>query len=264
MMQDSPALRAVGAWCRYVYRHVDRVLTLSPGMCDRLIQRGSPADRTDYMYNWALSVQESVPGARAATREELRLDGSFVVLFAGNIGPLQGLPSVVEAAQLLSESCPRVTILLVGDGGDKARIEGLIQDRRVANIRLLPRCTGDRLAALYAAADALLVHLDSNAAMAGTIPSKTQTYLSMGKPIVSAATRDTADLVSAAGAGICCEPGNPAALAAAIVLLASNFGLALELGARGKQYFDVHLSLDSALGQLNDLLEQTVRGAERS
>ena len=48
------------------------------------------------------------------------------------------------------------------------------------------------------------------------IPSKTQTYLAAGRPLLVAVRGDTARLVQEAAAGLICPPEQPAALAAGV------------------------------------------------
>jgi glycosyltransferase involved in cell wall biosynthesis len=47
------------------------------------------------------------------------------------------------------------------------------------------------------------------------VPSKTQFYLAMGRPIVAAVNGEAGDILREAGSGIVVPPGDPAALAQA-------------------------------------------------
>jgi glycosyltransferase involved in cell wall biosynthesis len=66
---------------------------------------------------------------------------------------------------------------------------------------------------LYALADVLLVHLKDDPLFRITIPHKTLTYLSAGKPILTAVEGDVAEVINSNHAGLTCPPGNPDALA---------------------------------------------------
>jgi colanic acid biosynthesis glycosyl transferase WcaI len=50
--------------------------------------------------------------------------------------------------------------------------------------------------------EVLLVHLRRDPLFAITIPSKTQAYMAMGRPILMAVESDAADLVNRAHAGL--------------------------------------------------------------
>ncbi len=63
--------------------------------------------------------------------------------------------------------------------------------------------------------DALLVHLRKDPLFETTIPSKTQAYMAIGKPILMAVNGDAALLVKKAGCGVIAESESAEAIAAA-------------------------------------------------
>ena len=106
--------------------------------------------------------------------------------------------------------------MFVGGGVDKARLE-----QRAREMRLPTRssCPGSRWrpsARILSLADAALVHLKDDPLFRITIPSKTQAYLALGRPVLMAVAGDAAELVARSGGGVTCPPENPAALAAAV------------------------------------------------
>ena len=89
------------------------------------------------------------------------------------------------------------------------------------SVLIMPRLLPSNIANLLAASDVLLVHLKDEALFSITIPSKTQFYLAMGKPIIMGVRGDAADLVRRADAGVIVQPQDPNALANAVEHLAS-------------------------------------------
>ena len=87
---------------------------------------------------------------------------------------------------------------------------------QLPNTRFLPRQPVEAIGAILSRADVLLVHLKDDPLFRITIPSKTQAYLAVGRPVLMAVAGDAADLVVRSGGGIACPPENPAALAAAV------------------------------------------------
>ena len=99
-------------------------------------------------------------------------------------------------------------------------------------------------------ADILLVHLTDDELFSITIPSRTQAYLAVGKPIVMAVKGDAAQLVESSEAGVTCEPDQPEALAKAIsVLCDKSDDELINLGEKGKQFYFEHLSVESGVRQ---------------
>ena len=142
------------------------------------------------------------------------------MVYAGTMGPAQGLDVVLRAAKLIEESEPRVQFILVGGGIEVERLRTLAAEIGTTSVRIMPRMPQSEIGNLLAAADVLLVHLKDEPLFRITIPSKTQFYLAMGKPILMGIRGDAAELVERAGAGVVVEPQNAGALAGAVIDLA--------------------------------------------
>lgn len=234
-------LTALSTW---VYRHVDWLTVVTPGYKRVLVERGVCADRIELIYNWCNENAERPAPRDEHLAQELGLAGHFNILYAGAMGIPQGLDTVLDAAQICRSYMPEVQFVLVGSGVDRSRLESRTAEMGLANIRFLPRQAPEAMGSLYALADALLVHLKDDPLFQITIPSKTQAYLYMGRPIIMAMEGDAADLVRLAGAGLVCPSQNPVALAEAIVLLA---GLPDEererIGQAGKKFYTDNMAM---------------------
>ena len=96
---------------------------------------------------------------------------------------------------------------------------------------------------LFAQADALLVTLARNPALGLVVPSKVQSYLAAGRPVIAALDGEGARIVQDAGAGLACKAEDAAALAAAVRRLhAMPATERAALGAAGRRYHDAHFS----------------------
>jgi putative colanic acid biosynthesis glycosyltransferase WcaI len=215
VVRSELAARAAGAFASTLYARARAITVISPGFKRDLVAKGVDPAKIHYISDW---VDEAVyaPAPRdERLARELGFDGRFVVLYAGNMGPAQDLENVIRAAALLRDD-PQILIGLAGDGVDEPRLRALSAQLGLANVRFLGRLPASRMPPLYAIADALLVNLRSDRYYQMAIPSKLIAYLACGRPILCAATGDSADLVTANGAGASCAPGDPTALADAI------------------------------------------------
>ena len=104
MMKSRGALRAISAWCRWTYRGAARIVVLSPGYKKALVERSVPPDRIDVVYNWCDERSLKRFDKPAAVSDALGLSKGFNVVYAGNLGVLQGLESVIRAAALLERA----------------------------------------------------------------------------------------------------------------------------------------------------------------
>jgi glycosyltransferase involved in cell wall biosynthesis len=215
MMRSRIALAMLDRLARFIYDRAAAITVISPGFKRNLIAKGVPADKIHVIPNWAdEDLYRPVPLDQALA-DKYGFTGRFNVVFAGNMGFAQGLDTVIEAAHQLSD-LPEVQFVFIGDGVDEARLQRMVVEQQVGNVRFLGRHPAEQMPHFFALADALLVHLKRDPLFEITIPSKTLAYMACGRPILMAVAGDAADVVRDAGAGLTCTPQDPKALADAV------------------------------------------------
>lgn len=253
MVSREGVLAVVGRWMRHVYRSAARIAVLSDGFAES-IGRVAPRGKVHVIRNWADEDKIRVASAEPEGGEK-----PFTIVFAGAMGNAQALSTVLDAARRLFDR-PEVRFVLVGGGVDRDRLERQARDQMVANVEFLPWRPVSEVGSVLAAADALLVHLKSDPLFQITIPSKTQTYLMAGRPILMGVEGDAARLIEESGAGLCFRSEDADALADAVrALLAMNSTERAQLGARGAKFYREHLALDIGVQKFEALL---VRAAQ--
>jgi glycosyltransferase involved in cell wall biosynthesis len=261
MVKGRWILKALDRWCRLVYRRVDRIVVLSPGFQETLIERGVAAEKIDVIYNWADEASLRACPRDEALAQQLGMAGRFNVVFAGTMGIVQALDAVLEAAGICAATVPDAQFVFVGGGVDKQRLEKRAAELRLPNTRFLPRQPLQTVGGVLALADVLLVHLKDDPLFRITIPSKTQAYLAMGRPVLMAAAGDAADLVERSGGGVTCPPEDPPALADAVRRLRAMEPSQREaMGDRGRQFYDGQLSLRSGVEKFERVFEDALGG----
>jgi len=225
---------------KFVYRQAKRIFVVTEGARKNLTNKGVPPGKVMVMPHWVdESIFEGVSNLDVASlRHELGFGDKFVILFAGNFGLVQGLDSVIKAAELLQNE-PNFLIVFVGDGVEKERLVGLVDSYNMNHhVKFIGRQPMEEMPSLMAASDALLVHLKKSPISEYIIPTKTLAYLAAGKPIIMATEGASAGIIQNASAGITVEPANPAALAEAIRQLQILTGDEREaLGRAGRDFF---------------------------
>lgn len=234
----TPWLRQpIEVLCRMAYRGASRIVVLSPGFRRVLMERGVPANKIEVIYNWCnedeLGDVSSPPGICPELGQ-----GWFNIVFAGNLGLVQGLEAVIEAAALVQAASKRIRFVFMGQGVMLPRLKELAAQRSPENTLFLPARPLSEAIKVLRHADALLVHLQDTPLFSVTIPSKTQAYLALGRPILVAMKGDTTELVRRAAAGVTAEPGNPASIAQAATQLAET--APAQLAAMGRQGADFY------------------------
>jgi glycosyltransferase involved in cell wall biosynthesis len=213
-----------------------------------LHERGVPKDKIEVMYNWCDDelICRSEPDENLARK--LGLAGKFNIIFAGNMGEAQALDKVIEAATLVAPKYPDVQFVFIGSGVEVKNLKALAGKKNIHNVLFLPRMPVAEIGNVLRLADVLLVHLRRDPLFAITIPSKTQAYLAMGKPVLMAVDGDASDLVKKAQAGLSCLPESPEAIADVVgQFYQMNPEQRKQLGINGVTFYDKELSFAQAV-----------------
>jgi glycosyltransferase involved in cell wall biosynthesis len=255
MISNRFVLSIVERLCRLVYAHMDRLVVLSPGFKRLLITRGVDATRIDVVYNWC--DEKALATSGADHPRPFPDDGCFRIVFAGNMGKAQALDVVLDAAVLLRESAPLVTFVLLGGGVETSRLRQRARDMQLDNVEFMAQVPMAEVGAILAGADALLVHLRKDPLFEITIPSKTQAYMAVGKPVLMAVDGDAASLILASGGGVVAESGNPHSMALAAKGLASaSVTERMAMGESGRKYYLRNLSVQAGVNQFAGIFER--------
>lgn len=193
-------------WLSNVYKKAASVIGIAPTMVSTLEERGADADSMALIYNWAddlVSPQEPAYGA-----------DSTEILFAGNMGDMQDLETVIRAANLIEDIPVNVTI--VGDGVARKKVTGLAEELGCTNVNFRGPVPREQMIDIYAAADFSLVTLRDLEVFRGTIPSKFQSSISHGIPVITTVQGDLRGLVEGYNLGLTAEAEDPESLAQAI------------------------------------------------
>jgi colanic acid biosynthesis glycosyl transferase WcaI len=240
MLNNPTALSWIGRICQWVYRRAAAIVVLSHGFKRLLIERGVPEQKITTIYNWCDAEALAYP-QRLHTPPEMHK--KFNVVFAGTMGKAQALDTLIDAAILLQDQQPTVQFVCVGGGMEVERLKQRASS--LHNVVFLPRMPMDEVGHVLHSADVLLVHLKDDPLFEITVPSKTQAYMAVGKPMIMAVRGDAADLVRQAGCGVAIEPENPTQLAQAIEhYLALTPEQRHAIGLNGQSFYQEQLSLE--------------------
>jgi glycosyltransferase involved in cell wall biosynthesis len=248
MMRNRRLLmNLLGRFFQFVYRQAGQLIVLSPGFKAKLVSRGVPGEKIAVIYNWCDEDGLGVAPPDPAPPRPAAPPSPVNILYAGNIGRAQALHVVLDAAKILQPRCPAVRFTIIGSGTELENLRARAEREVLANVQFLARVPPAKIGAVMATADALLVHLRDDPLFRITIPSKTQTYMAMGKPLIAGVAGDTAALIETAGGGLCFQPEDGPGLAAA----AEHFWRMDrpqrdELGQRAQAYYQTHLALGVA------------------
>lgn len=251
-------LNCIGRCCKFLYKRAAHIVGISPGFKERLLQRGVSAQKISVIYNWC--DEQALQTTHQVDLQHMGLAGRFNLVFAGNMGKAQALDNVMLAAKQVAAVNPSVQFVFVGGGIEVECLKRFIKEQEISNVIFLPRMPMNEIGTVLQAADVLLVHLKDDPLFEITIPSKTQAYMAMAKPILMAVKGNAAELIQQADAGYCAEPENIDSIVKAVLAMAALPSNVLQqMGQNGKYYYTKHLSLQVGVRQTIAVLQQVVK-----
>jgi len=236
-VKNKAVLKIIGWVVRWIYHRADVVMVQSRAFIEP-VSKLCPTERIVYYPNSAEDIfsSEKIEDECAVSD----LDQWFSVVFAGTLGTAQALDVILDAAEQVRDE-RRIRFFLIGHGSRAEWVRSEVVRRGLDNVVLPGRFPVDRMPAIYKKASVLLVTLTDSPIFAQTIPSKVQSYLAAGKPILGCINGEGARVIVEAEAGLTCDAMDATALASNIRHMSRMSTDELEmLGRNGKAYFMDH------------------------
>ncbi len=186
-------------------------------------------------------------------------DGHYDFGFAGNIGQLQSVETIVETAKLLANR-EDITFHIVGDGISLNKCKEMAKG--LSNIIFYGRQPLESMPEFYKKMDAMLVTMIDNDLVCTVMPGKVQSYMAAGKPVIGAINGETDAIIKRAGCGYCCEAEQPTALKEDIISFINDKEKE-KLGRNGKRFYNDFFTKDKFFDCLTGLLEKGIEKFEK-
>ena len=258
VLKDPYLIRIFRKMESFLYRRAQLITVHSPGNQSHVLAAGGDPEKIRVVPNW-VDTEAIRPAPRQnRLREKLGLGRHFIVSFAGIMGYSQDLDTVLQSAARLKDR-PDIVFLLVGDGVEKARLLETAKAQRLANVRFLAMRPKEEYPEVLAASDVCLATLRKQV-RTPVVPSKILSIMAAGRAVLASLPLegDAPRLIEEAGCGVCLPPGDPEALARAVLHLYGHPELLEEMGARGRAYAVEHHSLARCVDRLEASLAEVL------
>ncbi|MEK3993958.1 glycosyltransferase family 4 protein [Psychrobacillus sp. FSL K6-2365] len=180
-------------------------------------------------------------------------DGNTNLLFAGNIGEMQSVETILFAANELKHRND-IFFHIVGDGSSKTKCENIKRNLELNNVVFFGSHPIERMPYYYAMADAFLITLKNNKSISYTLPNKVQSYMAAGKPILGSINGETAQVIADANCGFTVNAEDYKKLANVIEKF-TNINNKDELNLNSKKYYDENYSKEKYFWNLSQILK---------
>ncbi len=237
-----------------IYKEADKITFHSEGGRKFLIEKkGVPAEKIITLPNWIDLTPYQNLTRDISFRKQWNLKGKFIFLFAGIMGPAQGLDFLIEVAKEVSD-IKDIVFLLVGDGMEKEKIEKMIRNYSLDNVIIKPFVSKEDYLYLVKEADVGVICL-SNKNKTSFVPGKVLGYMAASRPIVAFLNQesDAFEVINKAGCGYAIEASDLDKAIEIIRKIYNEKNKLKALGDKGLKYALHNFTIDVCLNKLEKL-----------
>lgn len=200
----QPVMQFLKKNTRRSMKRCDKVISIGRCMAKQLTHTGVEPARVAVIPNWPdyeildpakagseyKPFQLKNPDAVRPSDQQVRDNNpKFRVLYAGNLGRMHPIQSLLDAALFMQEM-PEIEFCFIGDGPNYARLAQERAKRGIENIRLLPYQPAEKLRYVMESGDIHIVTLKEDAAGL-MVPCKFYSALAVGRPVIFIGPEDS-------------------------------------------------------------------------
>lgn len=179
-------------------------------------------------------------------------NGQYNFVFAGNIGDMQSVETIVKAANELQQHT-NIIFHIVGDGSKLEECKKLSNQWNLSNIIYYGRRPVTDMPQFYSLADAMLLTLKDNKQISYTLPGKVQSYMAARKPIIAAINGEANRVIEEAECGLCCKAEDYKELANLIVQFC-NSDKKVQMADNSLEYYIKNFGKEKFVTALENIL----------
>jgi glycosyltransferase involved in cell wall biosynthesis len=252
-----PFIVLLGLLERFLYKRADKIIVLPPKANEYIESLGISSHKIRWVPNGVDVSKFNINGEDDLNKS----NNEFVVMYVGALATANNLDVAIDSADILKDNYPNIKFVFVGDGIEKPKLVQKTELLKLDNVEFRNPVEKGEIPGLLRKADALFFNLPNLPVFKyGISSNKLFDYLASGKPIIFSCSSIN-NPVDEADAGITISPGNPQALAEAVVKLHNIPAYKRqEMGKRGKdyvkKYHDIPVLVDSMEEVFKEALEK--------
>ena len=174
----------------YAYRKADHIITISEDIKELVQEYGISSRKIDVVYNWSYQDELYSKDTVDVNAVSYIFDPSkYHVVYAGNIGLMQGVDSLVDAAREMEDDTD-ICFDIIGNGLYKEKLQKRVSELGLKNVFFYPMQPADLAPAVYCSANINVIPLKGEI-FKTALPSKTATCLACQQPIIFAIGKDS-------------------------------------------------------------------------
>ena len=239
---------------RWIYKKCDKILIQSEAFRSIIEKQGVSSEKIIYFPNW--SEDYYIPLEKQDAYRSY-FSGKFNLVFAGNIGEAQDFNTLIQTAAIVNKSLPELHWVILGRGRMLEEAKRRIKALNLENcFKFAGSFPSEEMPGFFSHADALIVSLKRDPIFSITIPSKIQSYLACGKPILTSLDGEGSRIITEAQAGISSPASSPEILSHAILQFISlPESVRTEMGNSARKYYERVFNRSILIDKLVSIIE---------
>ncbi len=239
--------------CNWIYRSADKIIIQSKAFRSYLISRNVSDKKIVYLPNSTESlyqIKERSDGFKKYFNGEVNL------IFAGNIGEAQSFETLIKAAKIVLLKDKGISWVILGEGRKRAELIELVKKEGLEDhFRFLGFYESTLMPEFFAYADAFVISLKSDFIFSLTIPTKLQSYMACGKPILGSLNGEGNYIIQGVDCGFVSPAEDSELLAENVLKLRVTSKNELKrLGMNGYKYFTEEFEQNMLLNKLEQII----------
>lgn len=172
-----------------IFSNLSKAIVLGKDMQKILLEKGVDENRIAIVPNWADSkkIYEKKVVSDFYVANDLK--DKFNIVYTGNISSVHKIDLILEVGESLKNH-EDIQIIFIGEGSRAEYIKQNIKNNNMKNIKYFSYKFGEEYNDFLNCADIFISTLNNNLTGLG-VPSKTYTYMAVGKPILALMDNDS-------------------------------------------------------------------------
>ncbi len=242
---------------------INRLIAVSDAIVDKLVAEGRDTTAISRIYNGVdlERFDEATGGELIRAEFGIPADAPLAVV-VGRLEPEKGHPTLIEAWPVVHHHFPSAHLLVVGEGSERDRLEGLA----AAHLRAEICCASvhflgrrEDVPQILAAANVVVMPSYREAQGLAIVEA-----LAAHRPVVASNVGGIPEMIRSGENGILVPSQDPSALASAIGLLFRDRALANKLASAGHELVHQKFCVDDMLRDIEAIYLLAVGGSEAS
>ncbi len=249
-LAGGAALAAYNFLDRIVLRRFDAVSAVSQAIADRLLSLGVRRERITVIPNgidvrsFAVEAQSYPPAVQK--REEQ------VIGMVARLDLQKGFEYLLRSMGTLRSSFPRARLLIVGEGPDRAGIEGMVSRQGLGGVVTLAGRQTD-MPGVYAGIDIFVLP-----SLNEGLPMTLLEAMAASKPVIATRVGAVPAVITDDQTGLLIEPGDEAGLTNALSRLLADPQLCRRLGQKARAHVEQHYSAAAMIQKYRALYHEVL------